>query len=73
VTLGAGATHATFGWVLLLAFAIGHCSVVAVAGVSTGMVQRFLDWNERSRGALVLKKVCGGLLLVGAASLFYTA
>jgi cytochrome c-type biogenesis protein len=37
------------------------------------MVQRFLDWNERSRGALVLKKVCGGLLLVGAASLFYTA
>lgn len=73
VTFGAGATHATFGWVLLLAFAVGHCSVVAVAGVSTGMVQRFLDWNERSRGALVLKKVCGGLLLVGAATLFYTA
>jgi cytochrome c-type biogenesis protein len=73
VTLGAGATHAVFGWVLLLAFAVGHCAVVAVAGVSTGMVQRFLDWNERSRGALVLKKVCGGLLLVGAATLFYTA
>jgi cytochrome c-type biogenesis protein len=71
--LGAASVSAARGFALLLSFAVGHCAVIAVAGASTGLAQRYLDWNERSRGVTVLKMVCGGLLLLGAASLVYSA
>ena len=71
--LGAAASNAAFGFALLLAFAVGHAGVIAVAGASTGLAQRYLDWNERSRAVTVLKVVCGVLLLLGASSLVYSA
>jgi cytochrome c-type biogenesis protein len=73
VAFGAATSHAAFGVGLLLAFAFGHCAVVGVAGASTGLAQRYLDWNERSSGATWLKRACGVLLLLGASSLAYTA
>lgn len=73
VVLGASRASAGVGWALLLAFAVGHCAVVAGAGASTAMVQRWLAWNERSKGAAIVKRLCGALVLVGAASLVYTA
>jgi cytochrome c-type biogenesis protein len=36
-------------------------------------VQQYLNWNERSRGADILKKVCGVLVLLGGLYLVYTA
>ncbi len=71
--LGASTARAVYGFALLIAFALGHCAVIAVAGASTGLAQRYLDWNERSRGVTVLKAVCGVLLLFGASSLIYSA
>jgi cytochrome c-type biogenesis protein len=71
--LGVAAARAVYGFALLIAFALGHCAVIAIAGASTGLAQRYLDWNERSRGVTVLKAVCGVLLLLGASSLIYTA
>lgn len=60
-------------WAILLAFALGHAAVVGVAGASTTVVQRYLAWSESSRAASALKKLCGALVLLGAASLLYTA
>ena len=57
---------------LLLTYGVGHCSVIVLAGTSTEVVQRYLNWNERSRGAVILKKVCGALVLVGGLYLIYT-
>jgi len=71
--LGVAAVRPVYGFALLVAFALGHCAVIAVAGASTGLAQRYLDWNERSRGVNVLKAICGVLLLLGASSLIYTA
>jgi cytochrome c-type biogenesis protein len=60
--------------VLLLAmYGVGHCSVIVLAGTSTELVQKYLNWNERSRGAGILKKVCGVLVLLGGVYLIYTA
>jgi cytochrome c-type biogenesis protein len=73
VAFGAATSHGALGVGLLLAFALGHCAVVGAAGASTGLAQRYLDWNERSRGATWLKRACGVALLVGASSLVYTA
>jgi cytochrome c-type biogenesis protein len=71
--LGVATRSAAFGFALLVAFAVGHSAVVGVAGASAGLAQRYLDYNARSRGVGVLKAACGVLLLLGAASLVYTA
>ena len=66
-------TSAIYGGSLLLAYGIGHCAVIAAAGTSTELVQRFLNWNERSRGLTVVKYVCGVLVLLGGVWLIYSA
>jgi cytochrome c-type biogenesis protein len=58
---------------LLLAYGLGHCAVIVAAGTSTELVQRFLKWNEESKGVAVVKVVCGVLVILGGAWLIYTA
>src|SRR5512137_1800004 len=64
VTFRLAATNLPYGILLLLAFAIGHCSVIVFAGTFTELVQKYMDWNEKSRGAIVLKKTCGTLVVL---------
>lgn len=59
------ATNIVFAVALILAYALGHCSVIVVAGTFSEAVQRYLDWNERSKGAVILKKICGVLVIAG--------
>jgi len=58
---------------LLLAYGIGHCGVIVVAGTSTELVERWLKWNDQSKGVTVLKVVCGILVMLGGVWLIYTA
>jgi cytochrome c-type biogenesis protein len=58
---------------LVLFYAIGHCGVIVLAGTFTSMVQRYLNWNERSKGAVVLKKACGALVILGGVYLIWSA
>jgi cytochrome c-type biogenesis protein len=67
------ATNALYGVLLLLAYGVGHCSVIVAAGTSTELVQRFLNWNENSRGTTIVKRVCGVLVLSGGVWMIYTA
>jgi cytochrome c-type biogenesis protein len=62
-----------YGSSLLLAYGIGHCAVIVLAGTFTQVIQHYLDWNERSRGAVILKKICGLLVIAGGVWLVYTA
>lgn len=73
VTLGVAATSPAYGATLLLVYGVGHCSVIVLAGTFTEIVQRYLDWNERSRGAVVLKRICGALVMLGGVYLLYSA
>lgn len=58
---------------LLGFFGLGHCAVIVLAGTSAKLVQKALDWNERSRGLTVSRKICGVLVLLGGLYLIYTA
>ena len=49
---------------LVAAYAVGHCVVIVMAGTFTEMVNHLLKWNEKSKGAMVLKKACGVLVVV---------
>jgi cytochrome c-type biogenesis protein len=73
VTFRVASTALPYGLVLLLAYAVGHCSVIVLAGASTGLVQRYLNWNEQSKGAVLLKRVCGLLVLLAGLYLIYNA
>lgn len=73
VTFRVAATNLSYGVLLLLLYGLGHCGVIVLAGTFTGVVQNYLDWNEKSKGAVLLKKVCGVLVLLGGLYLIYTA
>jgi len=73
VTFSLAKTNIAYGIILLLAYGIGHCSVIVVAGTFTEVVQHYLNWNERSKGANIVKKVCGVLVILGGIYLIYTA
>ena len=73
VTFRLAATALGYGVLLLLMYGIGHCSVIVLAGTFTEVVQRYMDWNERSKGAVIVKKVCGVLILVAGVYLIYKA
>jgi cytochrome c-type biogenesis protein len=62
-----------YGVSLLLAYGVGHCSVIVLAGTFTEVVQRFLNWNEQSKGVSILKTVCGVLVMLGGLWLIYSA
>jgi len=72
VTFSLGATNVIYGIFLLFMYGIGHCSVIVFAGTFTEVVQRYLNWNERSKGAVILKKVCGILVILGGVYMIYT-
>ena len=72
VTFSLAATNITYGIFLLLMYGIGHCSVIVFAGTFTEVIQRYLNWNERSKGAIILKKICGVLVLMGGVYMIYT-
>ena len=58
---------------LLTVYGVGHCSVIVLAGTFTGAVQTYLNWNERSKGTLIVKRVCGVLVIAAGLYLVYIA
>ena len=72
ITFSLAANNIIYGIFLLLMYGIGHCSVIVFAGTSTEVVQRYLNWNEQSRGAIILKKVCGVFIILGGVYIIYT-
>jgi cytochrome c-type biogenesis protein len=73
VTFRLASTNLAYGILLLLLYGVGHCGVIVFAGTFSEAVQRYLNWNERSRGAAILKKACGALVLLGGLYFLYTA
>ncbi len=73
VTFRVASTGLPYGIILLIAYGVGHCSVIVLAGTSTGLVQRYLNWNEKSKGAVIIKRICGLLVLLAGLYLIYIA
>ncbi len=58
---------------LLLAYGIGHCSIIVLAGSLTETVGHYLHWTERSKGAVIVKRICGILVIIGGIYLIATS
>ena len=73
VTFRLASTALLYGVLLLIVYGLGHCSVIVLAGTCTELVQRYMNWNEKSKGAVIVKRVCGVLILLGGLYLIYIA
>ena len=73
VAFSQAADNMVYAASLLLAYGLGHCAVIVLAGTFTEVIQHYLDWNEKSKGAVILKKICGILVIAGGAWLIYSA
>jgi len=73
ITFKVSATDGLYAILLLASYGIGHCSVIVAAGTSTELVQHYMNWNERSKGTLLVKTICGALVILGGLWLLYTA
>ena len=73
VTFKVASTNLAYGIALLVLYGIGHCSVIIFAGTCTELVQRYMNWNEKSKGTVILKKICGILILLGGVYLIFIA
>ncbi len=56
---------------LLSLFALGHCFVIAGAGTLSAKVSSYLKWSESSISIIILKKVCGILVILGGIYMLY--
>lgn len=52
-------------------YGAGHCAVIAAAGTSGGIVQKYLDWNENAKAIDIIKKICAVLVLVAGIYIGY--
>jgi len=52
-------------FLLLAIYGIGHSLVIALAGTFTEVIRNYLNWNERSKGLNIVKKICGVLIILG--------
>lgn len=50
---------------LLTSYGIGHSAIIALAGTSVEMVQRYLHWQESTKGMRYVKVACGILVMLG--------
>ena len=73
VTFKVASSNITYGVILLLVYGLGHCSVIVLAGTFTELTQKYMNWNEKSKGAIILKRLCGVLVLMGGLYLVFIA
>jgi cytochrome c-type biogenesis protein len=65
-------TNTALSVIFLAAFGIGHCAVITGAGTLTGKVQQYLNWSESSKTIIIIKKICGLLVILGGFYMIYT-
>ena len=73
IVISSIATQIWFCIGLILAFIIGHCGILMLAGTFTEVVKKYLSWNVASKGTQILRKVCGVLIILGALITFIKA
>jgi len=71
VVFAVASTNLIFAVSLVLFFAVGHCAVIVFAGTFTEVIQKYLNWNEKSKGIQIVQKICGVLVISGGIYLIF--
>ena len=71
LTIQTASSRPVFAMLLVLAYAAGHCGVLAMAGATGPRLSAMVSHSER--GVNAMRRVCGVLVLVGGLYLVYAA
>lgn len=73
IVFNVASTQFAYAVMLIVAYALGHCSIIVFAGSSFEVIEKYLRWNEKSDTLSIIKKICGILVLAGGVYLVYGA
>lgn len=62
-----------YAFILAAAFGLGHAFVIAAAGTMSAGIAKYMKWADNSRSIIILKKICGVLVILGGVYFIYTA
>lgn len=65
IAFSVAAERLAFAIILLFVYGVGHCSVIVLAGTLTEKVQQYLNWTEKNRSAIIVRRICGVLVILG--------
>lgn len=54
----------TLSILILIFFAIGHCIILILAGTFTEIVQKYINWNEKSKSSVIIKRIFGVFMII---------
>lgn len=64
-------TNIAYSIILLFSFGLGHCAIIVAAGTLGKKVQQYLNWTEKSKATIYLKRICGVLVILGGIYMIY--
>jgi cytochrome c-type biogenesis protein len=64
VAFSAALTNLTFSIAIIFLYAVGHCLVFIFFGTFGELVQKFLNWDEKSKGTIIIKKFIGVIIIL---------
>jgi cytochrome c-type biogenesis protein len=65
--------QSAYGVSLLVLYGLGHCGVIVLAGTCGELMQRYLNFNNKSNIAAVVKGICGVMIILFGLYMIYTA
>jgi len=65
IVFSVSSSNIIYAIILILAYALGHCIIIIFAGTFACIVQKYLNWHENHRAVIIIKKVCGVLVIFG--------
>jgi cytochrome c-type biogenesis protein len=71
IVFTAGMNNFFYGLFLILAYALGYSTVLILAGTFTKFLEKYLRWNEQSQVSIIIKRICGALIIIGGIYLIF--
>lgn len=65
--------QSAYGVSLVILYGLGHCCVIIVAGTCGELVQRYMNFNNKTNTAAIVKRICGVVIILFGLYMIYTA
>ena len=64
ISFSLASTKLLFSISLIFLYAIGHCLIFIFFGTFSEFAQKFLNWDEKSKGTIIIKKIIGVIIIL---------
>jgi cytochrome c-type biogenesis protein len=71
IVFSSAATKLLFSISIIFLYALGHCLVFIFFGTFSELVQKFLNWDEKSKGTIIIKKIIGVIIILVGIYIIY--